>query len=191
MSKKIKSLKTSIYFICSRSSIILLVSLIILLAAISSLWSTLISFLHYRIVKAFKLLLFIFKLISISIMIRWNPTLYFWNFAENISFIFFADFVLEFLVIYSMLDIHAIALKTIFSFYFSSNFLVLLFIFLWIFNKFLNLFFWESSFIICYRYSSILWSSFIGSCYIHYTIFINLESNLYLRNSSWSWWNSV
>lgn len=90
-----------------------------------------------------------------------------------------------------MLNIKTIALKSILSFNFSSNFLVLIFVFFSIFNKLFYLFFWKSSFIVSDCNSSIFRSSFICGCHIHDTIFIYFKSNLYLWNSSWSWRNTI
>ena len=69
MSKK-KSLKSSIDLISTWSCSALLWALTVLLTTVSSLRSALIGLLHDRIVKSFKLLLFVFKFAGISILVR-------------------------------------------------------------------------------------------------------------------------
>lgn len=189
--KKKKSLKISINLICAWSCSVLLVTLIVFLTTVSSLWSALISFLHYRVVKSFKFLLFAFKFACFSIRIRWNPSLKFWNLAQNSSFLFFADLSLELFIVDCVFDIQAVAFKTVFGFNFSSNFLVLVFVFFSILDKLFNFIFWKSALVVGNCDSSILWCSLVGGCDIHDTILINFKGDLDLWNASWSWWDSV
>ena len=170
---------------------LLIISLIRLLATVSSLRTSLVGFLHNWIVKIFKLFLFAFKLVYLAIKMRWDPVLSFWYFAQNHSFVFLADFSLHFLIIYCMFDANAVAFEAIFRLYFPFNFLILIFVLLSIFDQFFNLFFRKPSFIVCNGNFSVLWGLFIEGCNIHNAIFVNFKGYLNLRDSSWSWYNSV
>ena len=190
MSKK-KSLKSSIDLISTWSCSALLWAFTVLLTTVSSLRSALIGLLHDRIVKSFKLLLFVFKFAGISILVRWNPSFKLWDLAQNNSFVFLADLFLQFLIIDCVFDIQAVTFEAILGFNFFSDFLVLLFVFFSILDELVNFLFWKSAFVVCDCDFSILRCSLVSGCDIHDTIFINFKSDLNLWNSSWSWWNAI
>jgi hypothetical protein len=84
-----------------------------------------------------------------------------------------------------MLNAHAESFKTILGLYPFSKFLILIFVFFCVFDEFLNFLFRKTPFVIGNSNFGIFVGSFVSSLDIHYSIFVYLESNLDLRNSSW------
>ena len=83
-----------------------------------------------------------------------------------------------------MLDAHTETLKGVLGLDSFSELLVLVFVFLSLLNEFLNFLFGKTAFVVGNGDLSILVCSFISGLNVHYSILVELKSDLYLRNSS-------
>jgi len=83
-----------------------------------------------------------------------------------------------------MLDAHTETLKGVLGLDSFSELLVLVFVFLSLLNEFLNFLFGKTAFVVGNGDLSILVCSFISGLNVHYSILVELKSDLDLRNSS-------
>jgi len=87
--------------------------------------------------------------------------------------------------------LEAIVFESIFSFNFFLDKFILSFKFLCILDHLFDILFRQTTFIIGNCDFVLFTSTFIDSRDIQDTIGINIKSDFDLRNSSWSWWNSI
>jgi hypothetical protein len=83
-----------------------------------------------------------------------------------------------------MLDAHTETLKGVLGLDSFSELLVLVFVFFSLLDEFLNLFLGKTAFVVGNGDLSILVCSFVSGLNVHYSILVELKSDLYLRNSS-------
>ena len=84
-----------------------------------------------------------------------------------------------------MLDAHAETFKSVLGLDSFSEFLVLVFVFLSFLDELLDFLFRKAAFIVGNCDLGILVGSFVSCLDIHYSVLVDLKSNLDLRNSSW------
>lgn len=85
-----------------------------------------------------------------------------------------------------MLDADTESFKSILGLDPFSQFLVLIFVFFCFFYEFLNFFFGKTTFIVGDSNLGILVAYFVSGLDIHDSVLVDFESDLDLRNSTWS-----
>jgi len=145
---------------------------------------------HDWIELGFKLFLFALDSISISTIVALEPLKTFLGSLLNSSFLLIGEDILELFLLQSVLHLEAVVLECVLSLDLLLDELILSLVLLGIIDHSLDFFLGESTLIVGNGDLLSLSGSLILSLHIEDTVGIDIEGDLNLWNTSWSWWDT-